>query len=209
MAMSRTEASARVNGDDGSVRTVDLRVTGMNCAGCAGRVERRLNRMPGVSASVNFALAQARVVHVSSVAPDELIAAVEDAGCQATLPEPGIPDLSAEHGAAERRPAAARRHLRGAEHPADRRLHGLGAAVGPLAVVGADPRDAGDPVGRLAVPQGRLPRRAAPHRRDGHPGQHRRARRVRLVAVRPDLGRRRGPRRRPRPLPPGPAGSPG
>ena len=100
MAMSRTEASAQVNRDDGSVRTVDLKVTGMNCAGCAGRVERRLNRMPGVSASVNFALAQARVVHVSTVAPDELIAAVEDAGCQATLPEPGIPDLSAEHGAA-------------------------------------------------------------------------------------------------------------
>ncbi|MGQ0467183.1 MAG: heavy metal translocating P-type ATPase [Sporichthyaceae bacterium] len=99
----RTEASDRTADDDGSVRTMDLAVTGMNCAGCAGRVERALNRMPGVSASVNFAMGRARVVHVPAVGPDDLIAAVEGAGCKATVPDPEVLDVSAEgHGGALR-----------------------------------------------------------------------------------------------------------
>ncbi|MGQ0847195.1 MAG: heavy metal translocating P-type ATPase [Sporichthyaceae bacterium] len=99
MATSRIEEATRAN-DDGSFRKIDLALSGMNCAGCAGRVERALNRMPGVTATVNFAMAQARVVHVPSVLPNDLVAAVEGAGCKATLPQDGVPDTSAEHGAA-------------------------------------------------------------------------------------------------------------
>ena len=41
---------------------VDLAIGGMTCATCAGRVERKLNRMPGVEASVNFATETAHVI---------------------------------------------------------------------------------------------------------------------------------------------------
>ncbi len=60
---------------------VDLALTGMTCAACAARIEKVLNRLPGVSASVNFASATARVDYAcASVAPESLIDAVEKAG---------------------------------------------------------------------------------------------------------------------------------
>jgi len=40
---------------------VDLDITGMTCASCATRVERKLNKIPGVAASVNYATEKARV----------------------------------------------------------------------------------------------------------------------------------------------------
>jgi Cu+-exporting ATPase len=43
------------------VATVDLAVTGMTCAACAARIERRLNRSEGITASVNYATERARV----------------------------------------------------------------------------------------------------------------------------------------------------
>jgi len=45
------------------VATVDLAVTGMTCAACAARIERRLNRSEGIAASVNYATERARVAH--------------------------------------------------------------------------------------------------------------------------------------------------
>ena len=60
---------------------VDLALTGMTCAACAARIEKVLNRLPGVKASVNFASETARVSYAAdSVAPDALIRAVEKAG---------------------------------------------------------------------------------------------------------------------------------
>ena len=58
----------------------DLRVEGMTCASCVGRVEKALGRVPGVTeASVNLATGRAHVVgHAAEV--DELVAAVDDAG---------------------------------------------------------------------------------------------------------------------------------
>ena len=44
-----------------AVATVDLAVTGMTCAACAARIERRLNRSEGITASVNYATERARV----------------------------------------------------------------------------------------------------------------------------------------------------
>ena len=41
--------------------TIDLAVTGMTCAACAARIERRLNRVPGVEATVNYATDRARI----------------------------------------------------------------------------------------------------------------------------------------------------
>jgi Cu+-exporting ATPase len=63
---------------------VDLRIGGMTCSSCAARVEKRLNRLDGVTATVNFATETARVEHDPTIAVAELIATVETTGYQAT-----------------------------------------------------------------------------------------------------------------------------
>ncbi|MFP7364764.1 heavy metal translocating P-type ATPase [Corynebacterium callunae] len=61
--------------------TVDLGVTGMTCTSCSARVERKLNKLEGVTASVNYATESAQVSYDPAlVAPDELIKTVEGAG---------------------------------------------------------------------------------------------------------------------------------
>jgi Cu+-exporting ATPase len=62
----------------------DLDLRGMTCASCAGRVERGLNDLPGVMATVNLAVERAHVEHDPAVSVDELIKAVESTGYQAT-----------------------------------------------------------------------------------------------------------------------------
>ncbi|HEX2299486.1 MAG TPA: heavy metal translocating P-type ATPase, partial [Pseudonocardiaceae bacterium] len=57
----------------------------MTCASCAARIERKLNRLPGVSASVNYATEQARISHPATVRPEDLLAAVGQAGYRAEL----------------------------------------------------------------------------------------------------------------------------
>lgn len=66
--------------------TLTLDVGGMTCASCAARIEKRLNRIDGVQASVNFATEQARVDFPDTVSPEELVAAVEATGYTAALP---------------------------------------------------------------------------------------------------------------------------
>ena len=66
---------------------VELPITGMTCASCANRIERRLNKLEGVQASVNYATEKATVTYDPAAAStEELIGAVESAGYQATLP---------------------------------------------------------------------------------------------------------------------------
>ncbi|WP_282794943.1 cation-translocating P-type ATPase [Streptomyces sp. CC224B] len=73
------------------VTTTDLVVGGMTCAACVGRVEKRLGRLPGVSAAVNLATGRARVTHPVDTTADELVAAVVQAGYTAELPAPAEP----------------------------------------------------------------------------------------------------------------------
>jgi Cu+-exporting ATPase len=80
-------------------RSVDLLLTGMTCASCANRIERKLNKLDGVSATVNYATEKARVEVVDQgVTTDDLIAAVAAAGYSATLPAPPAsgPDRTGE-----------------------------------------------------------------------------------------------------------------
>ncbi|KOS10250.1 heavy metal translocating P-type ATPase [Microbacterium aurantiacum] len=60
----------------------------MTCASCAARIEKRLNRMPGVSASVNFATERAVVTAPVDLDPADLVAEVGRTGYSATLPAP-------------------------------------------------------------------------------------------------------------------------
>ena len=66
---------------------LELPITGMTCASCANRIERELNQLDGVTASVNYATEKATVdFDPAAVAPDQLVAAVEAAGYQAVIP---------------------------------------------------------------------------------------------------------------------------
>ncbi|CCH76868.1 copper transporter ATPase [Nostocoides japonicum T1-X7] len=68
-------------------RDVELVLTGMTCASCANRVERKLNKVDGVRAQVNFATEKARVVvDAPGVTDADLVAAVEAAGYGAAVP---------------------------------------------------------------------------------------------------------------------------
>jgi len=68
---------------------LELPIEGMTCASCANRVERRLNELDGVSATVNYATERASVsFDPAAVAPERLVEAVESAGYSATLPQP-------------------------------------------------------------------------------------------------------------------------
>ncbi|AQA09590.1 heavy metal translocating P-type ATPase [Streptomyces malaysiensis] len=71
-----------------AARTTDLLIGGMTCAACVARVEKKLARVEGVSATVNLATGTARVSHPVTVDVDELIATVERAGYTADLPAP-------------------------------------------------------------------------------------------------------------------------
>lgn len=70
---------------------VELDITGMTCASCATRIERKLNKLPGVEASVNYATEKARV-RGADLDPADLIAVVEAAGYAAAVPAPPAPD---------------------------------------------------------------------------------------------------------------------
>jgi len=65
---------------------VVLEIQGMTCASCATRIERKLNKIDGVEASVNYATEKAKVTAMRDVSPDALIQAIADAGYTATLP---------------------------------------------------------------------------------------------------------------------------
>jgi Cu+-exporting ATPase len=88
---------------------VELPITGMTCASCANRIERRLNKLEGVTASVNYATEKATVdFDAGAQAPADLVAAVRAAGYDATLPRTDA-EAAAGEGLAPDDPAAALR----------------------------------------------------------------------------------------------------
>ena len=68
--------------------SVDLAIGGMTCASCAARVEKKLNKLDGVTATVNFATETAHVSFPATVSENDLIAMVEQAGYTASRPAP-------------------------------------------------------------------------------------------------------------------------
>jgi Cu+-exporting ATPase len=71
--------------------TVALDIGGMTCASCAARITKRLNRLAGVEASVNYATEQATVTLPDTLTVDDVVAEVEAIGYTATFPEPTEP----------------------------------------------------------------------------------------------------------------------
>lgn len=77
-------------------RSVDLDITGMTCASCSARIEKKLNRLDGVEATVNLPLNSARVSAGPGVTDEQLTAAVEKAGYSATVRAPMAPGRGPE-----------------------------------------------------------------------------------------------------------------
>ena len=77
------------------LQTIELDVQGMTCASCAARIEKKLNRIEGVNATVNYATEKATVHVGSGTTTQTLIDTIEKTGYQATLPaeSPRDPDL--------------------------------------------------------------------------------------------------------------------
>ena len=82
---------------------VELDVQGMTCASCAARIEKKLNRMDGVTATVNYATEKATVQVSDGIEPDALIATIEQAGYGATLPVETVDEHDRELRALRRR----------------------------------------------------------------------------------------------------------
>ncbi|MEV7731842.1 heavy metal translocating P-type ATPase [Streptomyces sp. NPDC088921] len=74
----------------------ELAIGGMTCASCAARIEKKLNRMDGVTATVNYATEKAKVTHAAGVSVQDLIATVEKTGYTAREPEPPEPSAPDE-----------------------------------------------------------------------------------------------------------------
>ncbi|GHE99099.1 heavy metal translocating P-type ATPase [Streptomyces fumanus] len=72
----------------GTTAEVELAIGGMTCASCAARVEKKLNRMDGVTATVNYATEKAKVSYAGDISVRDLIATVEATGYTAREPEP-------------------------------------------------------------------------------------------------------------------------
>ncbi|MFI1030214.1 heavy metal translocating P-type ATPase [Streptomyces sp. NPDC020951] len=75
---------------------VELSIGGMTCASCAARIEKKLNRMDGVTATVNFATEKAKVSYPDGIGVADLIATVEKTGYTAEEPPPPTPTAGQE-----------------------------------------------------------------------------------------------------------------
>jgi len=73
-----------------ATESIELAITGMTCASCANRIERKLNKLDGVTATVNYATEKAKVTYPEDMTPDDLVDVVEQAGYGARLPRPPV-----------------------------------------------------------------------------------------------------------------------
>ncbi|MFJ4792846.1 heavy metal translocating P-type ATPase [Kitasatospora purpeofusca] len=80
---------------------VELRIGGMTCASCAARIEKKLNRMDGVTATVNYATEKAKVEFGPDVSVADLVATVEATGYTAAPPRPVVADAAGTAGTGE------------------------------------------------------------------------------------------------------------
>ncbi|MEV4788627.1 heavy metal translocating P-type ATPase [Streptomyces tuirus] len=88
----------------GTGAEVELAIGGMTCASCAARIEKKLNRMEGVTATVNYATEKARVSYSGDVSVGDLVATVEATGYTAQEPTPPARETGPSEEADDLRP---------------------------------------------------------------------------------------------------------
>ncbi|MGW3035943.1 heavy metal translocating P-type ATPase [Streptomyces sp. NPDC001178] len=107
-ATTQTPAPIRTAAD---ASEVELLIGGMTCASCAARVEKKLNRMDGVSATVNFATEKAKVTYPAGIQVADLIATVVKTGYTAEQPPPPQPEPAEKEAAEAPEPASYRQRF--------------------------------------------------------------------------------------------------
>ncbi|HLN79256.1 MAG TPA: heavy metal translocating P-type ATPase [Nocardioidaceae bacterium] len=75
-------------GTEARATDLELDISGMTCSSCANRIEKKLNKLEGVTATVNYATEKAKVTYTGAVTPEELVSVVEATGYGATIPAP-------------------------------------------------------------------------------------------------------------------------
>ncbi|MCX5420970.1 cation-translocating P-type ATPase [Streptomyces sp. NBC_00078] len=110
MASTTTETPAPIpTAADAS--EVELLIGGMTCASCAARVEKKLNRMDGVTATVNYATEKAKITHSAGIQVADLIATVVKTGYTAEEPPPPRPEPAEQDTPEDAEPASYRRRF--------------------------------------------------------------------------------------------------
>src|SRR6476661_6721924 len=89
-----TQTTARPTGE---VHEVDLAITGMTCASCSARIERKLGKLDGVDAVVNLATEKATVRFAAPVTVDQLLSTVRATGYGAEVVEVAPPPQPDHH----------------------------------------------------------------------------------------------------------------
>nr|WP_299036149.1 heavy metal translocating P-type ATPase [uncultured Pseudokineococcus sp.] len=95
-ATDHRDQVAAASADAADVRSLDLAIGGMTCASCAARVERKLGKLDGVSATVNYATERARVTAPAGTDTGVLVAAVESAGYTAREHQPAGAEIAVD-----------------------------------------------------------------------------------------------------------------
>ncbi|MGW7002058.1 heavy metal translocating P-type ATPase [Streptomyces sp. NPDC054933] len=85
---AQSAVTAAATGTASQTAEAELEIGGMTCASCAARIEKKLNRMDGVTATVNYATERAKVTYDHGLTVADLIATVEATGYTAALPAP-------------------------------------------------------------------------------------------------------------------------
>ncbi len=93
-ASAGTETGSETGTETGT--DVELLIGGMTCASCANRIERKLNKLDGVVATVNYATEKAKVSFPAGIGAEDLVRTVEQAGYTAELPRPAR-EVGADH----------------------------------------------------------------------------------------------------------------
>ena len=149
---------------DEQLRTVNLSIGGMTCASCVARVEKKLGKLNGVTASVNLATESARVTAPSTVSVDDLLAAVARAGYSGALLGTGSQDESAKE--TSQRPSAdsaAAASAPAKETPTPASTSPEASATTSLSATSASPATPAAPSGTAASSESSRPALGASH----------------------------------------------
>ncbi|CAM5383648.1 heavy metal translocating P-type ATPase [Streptomyces sp. JUS-F4] len=119
MSAHSATTAGTATGSEAGTTAVELAIGGMTCASCAARIEKKLNRMDGVEATVNYATEKAKVTYQGAeVSVDDLIATVEATGYTARPPAPPAPPASSGSNGTETAGAAGAAGTAGPAGPA-------------------------------------------------------------------------------------------
>jgi len=91
-------STTTTQGEVTEANSVELVIGGMTCASCAARIEKKLNKLEGVTATVNYSTEKAKVTYSGSLTPADFVSTIEATGYTAALPAPKVDKAEADEG---------------------------------------------------------------------------------------------------------------